>query len=36
MKSKKRSLGNQKTLGEQKVFKQWQVLVEDIRRRQAG
>jgi hypothetical protein len=35
LKSKKRPSGNQKTIGEQKVLKQWQVLIEAIRRRRA-
>jgi hypothetical protein len=35
LKSKKRPSGNQKTIGEQKVLKQWQVLIENIRRRRA-
>jgi hypothetical protein len=35
LKSKPRSLENQKTIGEQKVLKQWQLLIEGIRRTRA-
>jgi Holliday junction resolvasome RuvABC ATP-dependent DNA helicase subunit len=33
LKSKKRPSENQKTIGQQKVLKQWQVLIAAIRRR---
>jgi hypothetical protein len=35
LKSKKRPAGSQKDLSEQKALKQWHLLVEAIRRRQA-
>jgi hypothetical protein len=35
LKAKKRPSVNQKTIGEQKVLKQWQVLIENIRRTRA-
>jgi hypothetical protein len=34
-KSKKRPSGNQKILREQNVLKQWQMLIENIRRQRA-
>jgi hypothetical protein len=33
LKSNKRPLENQKKIGEQKVLKEWQLLIENIRRR---
>jgi hypothetical protein len=35
LKAKKRPSGNQKIIGQQKVLKQWHVLIENIRRSRA-